>query len=190
MKIYTGTGDDGTTGLRGGRRVSKGSARILAYGAVDEANSVLGAVLSCGPDPDITSLLTRIQSDLFVAGADLSSPDLSALGNRTSPAMVGDMEAAIDRYEEDLPPLSNFILPGGGQDAALIHLARTVVRRAEAMAVTLAESEAVNRSCITYLNRLSDLLFVLARTVNRRSGIQDVIWRPQGTGPTTSDAEP
>lgn len=178
MKIYTRTGDGGTTGLRGGKRVPKSSARILAYGAIDEANSAIGAAISSGVDPDIASLLTRIQSDLFVAGADLSNPDISSSSDRVVQSMVRHIEDKVDIFEEELPPLSNFILPGGLWGAALLHMARTMIRRAEAMTAALADSEEVNRSCMAYLNRLSDLLFVLARVVNHRGGAPDVAWQP------------
>ena len=177
MKIYTRTGDDGTTGLQGGRRVSKAGARIAAYGAVDEANSAIGLAAAEIGHPDIAGLLGRIQSDLFVAGADLSDPGGLAGGNRVTAEMVAGLEDVIDRYEADLPPLANFILPGGEKAAAIIHMARAVARRAEARAVALAEGEEVNGNCIAYLNRLSDLLFVLARTANLRAGTADVVWR-------------
>ena len=178
MKIYTGTGDAGTTGLQGGRRVSKGNARIAAYGAVDEANSAIGVAVSCIKYPDIADLLTRIQGELFVAGSDLSDPDIASGGSRITPEMVRELEGAIDRYDGNLPPLSNFILPGGDRCAVLIHTARAVVRRAESCVVALTSVEKVNDHCLVYLNRLSDLLFVLARLVNHRSNTPDVIWRP------------
>lgn len=176
VKIYTRTGDSGSTGLRGGKRISKGSTRIMAYGTVDEANSSIGAVLADGVDPDISDLLTRIQNDLFIVGSDLSSPDLSRHQDRVTPKMVKQLDSAIDRHEQDLPPISNFILPGGSRQSALIHVARTVVRRAEAHVAALAADERINSHCLAYLNRLSDLLFVLARTANRRSDVPDVVW--------------
>ena len=178
MKIYTKTGDDGTTGLRGGARISKSHARIQAYGAVDETNSVIGVALSSDIGPDIKSTLTDIQNDLFVVGADLSNPDLDVASERVAQTMVDRIENAIDHYEEELLPLTNFILPGGLLESSLLHMARAVSRRAEVMTVIVSESEKINDSCIKYLNRLSDLLFVLARVVNCRNGVPDVIWKP------------
>ena len=187
MKIYTRTGDDGNTGLQGGLRISKAHARIAAYGAVDEANAALGVTASGGsgaraiPD-DVSSVLARLQNELFVVGADLSNPNLADLRNRVTPGMTNSLENVIDRFESELPPLSSFILPGGGLDAARLHHVRTVVRRAESLAVRLSETEEINLHCITYLNRLSDLLFVLARVLNRRLGHGEIPWRPGNDG--------
>ncbi|MEM3065084.1 MAG: cob(I)yrinic acid a,c-diamide adenosyltransferase [Candidatus Nitrosotenuis sp.] len=178
MKIYTKTGDDGTTGLQGGRRVFKSDLRIMAYGAIDEANSCLGIVLSHNLDPDIRKLLTKIQNELFVAGSDLSDPNLDNKKNRVTDSMVSDIEKSIDDLEKELAPLTNFILPGGNVVAAYLHLARTVTRRAETQFVKLGMHEPLNPACQRYLNRLSDLLFVLARIVNKRTGTPDVIWKP------------
>ncbi|WKT57529.1 cob(I)yrinic acid a,c-diamide adenosyltransferase [Candidatus Nitrosotenuis chungbukensis] len=178
MKIYTKTGDDGTTGLQGGKRVLKSDLRIIAYGAVDEANSSLGVALSHDMDADIRELLTRIQNELFVAGSDLSNPDLGKKDNRITEQMVENLEKNIDRFEAELSPLTNFILPGGHQSAAHLHMARTVSRRAETDVVALAKDEQINSYCQKYLNRLSDLLFVLARVVNKRNGTSDVVWKP------------
>lgn len=178
MKIYTKTGDDGTTGLRGGKRTSKSDLRILAYGAVDELNSCLGVILSNELDTDIKNLLIRIQNELFVAGSDLSDPNLDNKKNRITELMVTNLENDIDALEKELTPLTNFILPGGHQVASYLHLARTVARRAETRIVTLAVQETLNPDCQRYLNRLSDLLFVLARTVNKRAGISDIVWKP------------
>ncbi|MFB5605398.1 MAG: cob(I)yrinic acid a,c-diamide adenosyltransferase, partial [Nitrosarchaeum sp.] len=131
MKIYTKTGDDGTTGLQGGFRVSKSHPRIMAYGAIDEANAGLGLALSHKLDQDITTLLTQIQNELFVVGSDLSNPDSDNKKNRVTLDMILNLEKHIDKYEEELPPLTNFILPGGNIVAAQIHYVRTIIRRAE-----------------------------------------------------------
>lgn len=177
MKIYTKTGDDGTTGLQGGARVSKSNLRIRAYGSVDEINASLGLILSNKIDGDIRDILIKIQNDLFVAGADLSNPDLSNKKNRVTPDMVENLEKKIDILEKDLPQISNFILPGGHVIASEIHMSRTIARRAETEVIALDEKEKINDECKKYLNRLSDLLFVIARTVNKRNGIEDIIWR-------------
>jgi cob(I)alamin adenosyltransferase len=178
LKIYTKTGDDGTTGLQGGKRVSKSDLRIIAYGAVDEANSSLGVALSGSIDADINELLTRIQNELFVAGSDLSNPDLEKPNNRITEQMVENLEKNIDRFEAELNPLTNFILPGGHKIAAHLHMARTISRRAETNVVALSKDERINLHCQKYLNRLSDLLFVLARVVNKRNGTSDIVWKP------------
>lgn len=178
MKIYTKTGDDGTTGLQGGRRVQKSDLRIIAYGAVDETNSCLGVALSCGVDADIKELLRTIQNELFVAGSDLSNPDLKNSTNRITEQMVENLEKSIDRFEAELSPLTNFILPGGHQVAAHLHMARTITRRAETCVVALSKNEQINPRCQKYLNRLSDLLFVLSRVVNKRNGTSDIVWKP------------
>jgi cob(I)alamin adenosyltransferase len=177
MKIYTKTGDDGTTGLQGGVRVSKSNLRIRAYGSVDEINASLGLILSNKLDDDLRDILIKIQSDLFVTGADLSNPDLSNKKNRVTPEMVENLEKKIDVLENELPPISNFILPGGHVVASGVHIARTIARRAETQVIALDEKEKINEECKKYLNRLSDLLFVIARTVNKRNGIEDIIWR-------------
>jgi cob(I)alamin adenosyltransferase len=176
MKIYTKTGDDGTTGLQGGKRVSKFNPRILAYGAVDEINSILGIILSKNVDNDLKKIFIKIQNDLFVMGSDLSNPNLDDKKNRISSELVQYLEEKIDQFENELTPLSNFILPGGHHLASLIHFSRTVTRRAESNLVMLSEKESINQNCQKYLNRLSDLLFVLARLVNKRNGINDTIW--------------
>jgi cob(I)alamin adenosyltransferase len=177
MKIYTKTGDDGTTGLQGGSRISKSNPRIVAYGAVDEINSSLGIVLSNTLDNDIKELLTKIQNDLFVAGSDLSNPDMKVTKNRITSEMVEYLEGKIDQLEKELAPITKFILPGGHKIASQVHFARTVTRRAETTVITLAEKENVNVQCKKYLNRLSDLLFVLARVINKRNEIADVFWK-------------
>ena len=176
MKIYTKTGDDGTTGLQGGSRISKSNPRIIAYGAVDEINSSLGIVLSNTLDNDISELLTKIQNDLFVAGSDLSNTDITTK-NRITSKMVEYLESKIDQFEKELTPITKFILPGGHPVASQVHFARTVTRRAETMVIVLSEKENVNAECKKYLNRLSDLLFVLARIINKRNGITDVFWK-------------
>ncbi len=176
MKIYTKTGDDGTTGLQGGSRISKSNPRIIAYGAVDEINASLGIVLSNTLDNDISELLTKIQNDLFVAGSDLSNPDITTK-NRITAKMVEYLESKIDQFEKELTPIAKFILPGGHPIASQVHFARTVTRRAETMVILLSEKENVNAECKKYLNRLSDLLFVLARVINKRNGITDVFWK-------------
>ena len=178
MKIYTKTGDDGTTGLQGGKRVSKSDLRIQAYGLVDEINSVLGIVLTHELDEDIKDLLTLIQNELFVAGSDLSNPDLANTKNRITESMVLNLENHIDKFEDELVPLANFILPGGHRIASFLHLARTTTRQAETILVELSKSEQLNPECQKYLNRLSDLLFVMARLLNKRTNTPDVIWKP------------
>jgi cob(I)alamin adenosyltransferase len=178
LKIYTKTGDDGTTGLQGGKRVSKADLRIIAYGSVDEINSCLGVALAQNMDSDIRELLMIIQNELFVAGSDLSDPNLANAKNRVTDTMIENLEKNIDRFEQELEPLTNFILPGGHKTASYLHLARTITRRAETQVVLLSKQEQINVNCQKYLNRLSDLLFVLARTINKRSGVTDVIWKP------------
>lgn len=178
MKIYTKTGDDGTTGLQGGKRISKSDLRILAYGSIDETNSCLGIVLSHDLDSDIKDLLTQIQNELFVAGSDLSDPNLANTKNRATDPMIANLEKNIDKFEEELTPLGNFILPGGHRVASYLHLARTIARRAETQVVALSKQEQLNPTCQKYLNRLSDLLFVLARVINKRVGTADVVWKP------------
>jgi cob(I)alamin adenosyltransferase len=176
-KIYTKTGDDGTTGLIGGKRISKSSQRITTYGAIDELNSSIGIVLSSKLDNDIHDLLEKIQNDLFIVGADLANPDLKTSSNRITEDMVKFLEMHIDKFEDELPPITYFILPGGDSDAAQVHLARAISRRAETHIVQLSEREAINKTCQIYINRLSDLLFVIARVINKRKMIKDVAWK-------------
>ncbi len=172
-KIYTRTGDDGTTGLGDGSRTSKDSARVEAYGTVDEANSAIGLVLSGDAVPDdIRTCLTEVQHDLFELGGELCIPGHAAI---TQP-FIDRLEAELDRLNADLPRLKEFILPGGGPSASACHLARTIVRRAERRVITLAENEAVRPEAIRYLNRLSDLLFVVARVLARAESGQEVLW--------------
>jgi len=177
LKIYTKTGDDGTTGLQGNKRISKADSRIIAYGTVDEANASLGIVLANNLDHDIEDILIQIQNDLFVVGSDLSNLDLKEKGNRVTSQMVERIENIIDKFEMELTPLTNFILPGGDAASAQFHFSRTIVRRAEICVVTLNEKEEVNNYCIKYLNRLSDLLFVLGRIINKRKGKNDIVWK-------------
>jgi len=172
-KIYTRTGDAGTTGLGDGSRIAKDSARITAMGDVDELNSLLGVILCEDLPADVRELFTGIQHDLFDLGGELCIPG-SALLKATQPARL---EAAIDNYNADLGPLKEFILPGGNRPAALTHLARTVCRRAERMTVALAAEEPVSDAGRQYLNRLSDLLFVLGRWLNKAGGGSDVLWQ-------------
>ncbi|NYZ61640.1 cob(I)yrinic acid a,c-diamide adenosyltransferase [Luteimonas deserti] len=172
-KIYTRTGDDGSTGLGDGTRVAKESARVTAYGTVDEANSCIGLLLAAEVPGDVRDLLTTIQHQLFDLGGELCIPGHAAIED----ADVTALEAHLDRYNDDLPPLKDFILPGGGEAAARCHVARTVVRRAERDAVALSRSEPVRPEAVRYLNRLSDLLFVLARVLARAGGHDDVLWR-------------
>lgn len=172
-KIYTRTGDAGTTGLGDGSRVAKDAPRIAALGDADELNALLGMLL-CEELPDeVRTLLTDIQHDLFDLGGELSVPGGTFL-KETQPARL---EAAIDRFNADLEPLKEFILPGGTRAAALAHLARTVCRRAERSVVALAHAEQVSATARQYLNRLSDLLFVLARWLNKTAGRGDVLWQ-------------
>jgi len=172
-KIYTRTGDDGTTGLGDGSRVSKDSVRVDAFGTVDEANSAIGVVLACESVPkNIGAILTEVQHDLFELGGELCIPGHSAITDK----FVTRLESELDKLNQDLPALKEFILPGGGRAAAACHLARTIVRRAERITTTLARAEDVRPPVIKYLNRLSDLLFVIARVLARAESGQEVLW--------------
>ncbi|MBI3760231.1 MAG: cob(I)yrinic acid a,c-diamide adenosyltransferase [Deltaproteobacteria bacterium] len=178
-KIYTKTGDDGTTGLGTGARVSKNSPRIAAYGDVDELSSQIGMALALRPVDEIGEPLRKIQNDLFHLGSDLCIPDDDK--QRLPVPVVEDrhiaaLEGWIDHFNDQLPPLENFILPGGSPPAAALHVARTVCRRAERSLLTLAQAESIRPQTIVYLNRLSDLLFVLARFQNKRAGVADPTW--------------
>lgn len=178
MKIYTKTGDGGETGLFGGPRVRKDDPRIESFGEVDELNAVLGIARAEDLGDDIDALLARIQSTLFDLGAQLASPRPDRMGTqRITADHIAALESAIDQHESGLPPLTAFILPGGTRGAAVLHLARTVCRRAERRLVTLMEREPIASECLIYLNRLSDLLFVLARAVNDAAGCEDVLWQ-------------
>jgi len=178
MKIYTKTGDDGNTGLQGDFRISKSHSRIMAYGTVDEANAAIGVALTHPLDDDIKQLLSQIQNDLFLLGSDLSNQNLNDLNNRISVSMVEKIETSIDMFELELPPITNFILPGGNAAAAQIHQVRTIIRRAETLVVKLSDKDEINSNCIKYLNRLSDLMFVMGRLINKRNGVEDIIWKP------------
>ena len=171
-RIYTKTGDDGTTGLGDGTRVAKDSARVAAYGTVDEANSCIGLVLAAEIPDDVRSLLVSVQHQMFDLGGELCIPGHAAI----FAADIEGLETQLDAFNEPLPALKDFILPGGGEAAARCHVARTVVRRAERETVTLARHDAVRPEAVRYLNRLSDLLFVLARVLARASGHGEVLW--------------
>ncbi len=171
-KIYTRTGDDGSTGLGDGTRVGKDALRVTAYGTVDEANSTIGLLLATEVPDDIRALLTTVQHQLFDLGGELCIPGHAAIED----ADIERLEQQLDRYNDDLPPLKDFILPGGGEAAARCHIARTVVRRAERESVALSRVEDVRPQAVRYLNRLSDLLFVLARVLARASGHGEVLW--------------
>jgi cob(I)alamin adenosyltransferase len=183
-KIYTRTGDDGTTGLGDGTRVRKDSARVEAYGTVDELNSALGVVLATpGLPADVAHCLSEVQHDLFDLGGELCIPSHVL----TSDAHVERLEQTLDRLNETLPPLQDFVLPGGSPAAAACHLARAICRRAERRVWTLAAVETAPPAAARYLNRLSDLLFVIARTLARHEGGAEVLWRrDRGAGPPQS----
>lgn len=172
-KIYTRTGDDGTTGLGDGSRVQKDSLRVDAMGDVDELNSVIGLLLTEGIPDILADLLTQVQHDLFNLGGEICIPNYVILHQ----ANIDNLEEAIDTLNDDLLPLKEFILPGGTKAAAFCHLARTVCRRAERKLITLARDEQVTEISLKYLNRLSDLLFVMCRTINKEAGVSDVLWK-------------
>lgn len=178
MKIYTKTGDDGTTSLFDGSRVTKNHLRVEAYGDVDELNAMLGVAVVSLKDEEIKKFVMRIQKDLFALGAQLANPKHKKQKAKSdfSPDKVTVLEKAIDRFEEELSPLTCFILPGGIQASATLHLARTICRRAERKVITLSSKEEVDPLLIVYLNRLSDCLFVLARLANKRANVTDVLW--------------
>jgi len=183
-RIYTKTGDDGTTGLGSGERRPKYDLRVAAYGTVDETNAAIGvARLHLSSEPEVSAILLRVQNDLFDLGADLAAPENPAKPNRerlrVTDSQVERLEKDIDKLNEALSPLTSFVLPGGEASAAHLHLARTICRRAERLTVELASriSEQVNPAATRYLNRLSDLLFVAARYVNGR-GQRDILWVP------------
>ena len=181
MKIYTKTGDEGETSLFAGGRVPKDAARVEAYGTVDELNACLGMVCAQLTGDDVLECLRRIQTELFDLGADLATP-IAASTRKEIPRAREEqtlrLEDWIDRYSEALEPLTQFILPSGSLPGSTLHFARTVCRRAERLVVTLGREEEINPEIIRYLNRLSDLLFVLARVVNHRSGIPETTWQP------------
>lgn len=180
MKIYTKTGDRGETSLFGGERVSKNSSRIEAYGTVDELNSFIGITITEVNDSSVKDLLTKIQNQLFIVGSDLATPknEKTAKLNieRVTPEYSNDIEKFIDEYDAKLESLKNFILPGGTKAAALLHICRTIARRAERRVVALNNTEKIGDNIIIFLNRLSDLFFVLARYENQISGVSDIKW--------------
>jgi cob(I)alamin adenosyltransferase len=177
MKIYTRTGDAGMTGLYGGGRVSKCDPRIAAYGAIDELNAQLGVCRAAGLPEEVDSLLGSLQHELFSLGAELSSPASSPGLDLLDEGEVTALEHAIDRFEADLAPLKTFVLPGGSPASAALHVARTVCRRAEREVVGLSAAAAVRPALLKYLNRVSDLLFVLARYANHAAGAPDIPWQ-------------
>jgi cob(I)alamin adenosyltransferase len=185
MKIYTKTGDDGSTGSFGGPRLSKDDPRIEAFGTVDELNSALGSALCELPAGHLHEMLIRIQHQLFALGAELATPDPDAHGTRMVGApFISELEQTMDQLDEQLPPLKQFILPGGSRAAAALHNARAVCRRAERRVVTLrcTPDHHVSDDVVIYLNRLGDLLFVMARIANLQSGCPDVSWQKPRSG--------
>jgi cob(I)alamin adenosyltransferase len=188
-RIYTRTGDTGETGLIGGRRVRKDDPRVEAYGAVDELNAQLGVARTVVRDRDLEEVFDRLQNRLFDLGAELATPkDAPKTPSAITAAEVKVLEGVIDLYQETLPPLRAFILPVGNGLAAALHVSRTVCRRAERRVVALHRTEPVNPEALRYLNRLSDLLFVLARVANARAMIPDELWKHAGTASPTGTA--
>lgn len=185
MKIYTKTGDRGETGLFGGPRVRKNDPRVSAYGEVDELNAALGLVRAGVEDPELEAHLARIQEELFRVGAELATPQ-GAKARSAVPSVeeraISRLETAIDAWEEELPRLTRFVLPGGTRTAAALHLARCTCRRAERQVVALAAEAEVAPAVLAYLNRLSDFLFVAARLANHRAGRPEVEWEPEKGG--------
>lgn len=178
MKIYTKTGDRGTTSLFGGKRVDKNSARIEAYGCVDELNSLIGTVVAVNPQTDVSKKLIRVQSELFVLGTDLATPsEVKIKIQRIAKGFVARLEKEIDLMQKELPALRNFILPGGSVFGSQIHLVRAVARRTERTIVALSVVEKLNPNVLTYINRLSDWLFVLARYINSEENVKEVVWK-------------
>jgi cob(I)alamin adenosyltransferase len=179
-RIYTGGGDAGKTSLGDGSRVSKLDLRIAAFGTVDELNSAVALALAGSVPDDVRAVLSRVQNELFDLGADLSVP-LEREGRlRVTDRQVQGLESDCDRFNADLPELKSFVLPGGGETAARLHLARTICRRAERDAIAAARAHELNSAALVYLNRLSDLLFILARFVNAAEGREEPLWRPGG----------
>jgi cob(I)alamin adenosyltransferase len=175
-RIYTRTGDKGETGLVRNVRISKDSLRVSAYGEVDELNSVLGLVRASSENGEMNTLLEGLQRDLFTVGTDLASPTEGRDVPRITKDMIMELEKTIDMLQEKLSPLSAFILPGGGETGALLHFSRCVARRAERSIVALKGKESVNENLVPYINRLSDLLFVMARLANHQDGIREMEW--------------
>jgi cob(I)alamin adenosyltransferase len=182
VKIYTKTGDDGKTSLLGGERVSKNSDRIEAYGTVDELNSFIGLAITEVHDPGVKKLLIKIQNQLFILGSDLAAPKTNKTSKlkiqRVTPKFYKEIEKAIDNFDSQLVSLKNFILPGGSKSASLLHICRTITRRAERKVVALKDKVIAVDNIIIFLNRLSDLFFVLARYENKYSNIHDIKWTP------------
>jgi cob(I)alamin adenosyltransferase len=179
MKIYTKTGDKGDTGLFGGARISKNSGRIDAYGTIDELNSFIGLAVIEAQNQKVKILLKKIQNQLFAVGADLAAPDTENNNKkieRISSKYYLEAETAIDEFESELEGLKNFILPGGSRSSAMLHICRTIARRAERKVVALNESEKIGENIMIFLNRISDLFFVLARYENKTAGIEDIKW--------------
>ena len=177
MKIYTKTGDEGKTSLFDNSRVWKSDKRIMSYGAVDELNSSIGIALSLELDNEIKEILIKIQNDLFIVGSDLANPNMTDNKIRTTEEMIIFLEQKIDLLEPQLKPLTSFILPGGTLLASILHLSRTISRRAETHVVALSKTEDICKEAVIYLNRLSDLMFILARIVNNRKKMPDIIWK-------------
>ena len=178
MKIYTKTGDEGKTSLFDNSRVWKSDQRIMSYGAVDELNSSLGIALSLELDSEIKDILIKLQNDLFIVGSDLANPNMLDKKIRTTPDMITFIEQKIDLLEPQLEPLTSFILPGGTLLASILHLSRTISRRAETHVISLSQNEEINKDAAIYLNRLSDLMFIMARAINQRKNISDIVWKP------------
>lgn len=180
-RIYTKTGDAGETGLFGGGRVRKDDARVDSYGEVDELNAAIGVARSHGADPELDPILLRLQAELFTVGSMLATPQGTKAYEvipKVRPEWISEMEQGIDRFDVEIGPLTQFILPGGGRLASALHYARTVCRRAERKVVTMQQRGAVDVQVVVYLNRLSDYLFTLARLANKREGVSDVPWSP------------
>ena len=182
MKLYTKHGDDGSTGLIGGTRVPKNDPRVVAYGDVDETNAAIGVVISGCNDDETVATLRGIQADLFVLGSELATPSGEQPRFRVGESHVKQLERWIDAASAEVAPLRNFVLLGGTATAAGLHLARTVCRRAERAVVGLAQMQPVGQWVIVYLNRLSDLLFAMARQANKRAGVEDIPWHPPKDG--------
>ena len=178
MKIYTKTGDSGETSLFDNSRVWKSNNRIMSYGAVDELNSALGIALTLEGNTILSKILSQIQNDLFVVGSDLANPDMENQKIRTTKEMIEHLEKYIDTLDNELIELDSFILPGGSMLSSILHLARTIARRAETHVVALSQEEKITDNTFVYLNRLSDLLFVMARTANKEKNVKDIIWKP------------
>lgn len=186
MKIYTRTGDKGETGLIGGKRVSKNDPRIVAYGCVDELNSNIGLVIALLKNrnlfSDLVDILILIQNELFIVGSDLADPNYSLENKSETPRvqekMALHLESIIDRFEKELKPITFFILPGGSIEASSLHVTRSIARRTETAVATVSKDQTINPAILIYLNRLSDFMFIAARLLNKRLGIEDVAWKP------------